>query len=166
MDHIFQQLWQLPCFYSHPKSLNIDLPKPDFMPVVVWMSLSIHASGKLMSLYNHCETTAYRAPLDESHSLTTQTRRKVRQRRKEISWDKHRDKNSTIPSQGSPGEAICICLWSINAPLGKCGACPLKNAHWFVLFKATKKGTPQQLGVKPPIIWGHCIAWQWSWLLY
>jgi len=44
-------------FTPTPKSLNIDLPRPDFMPVVVWMSLSIHASGKCMSLYNHCEIT-------------------------------------------------------------------------------------------------------------
>ena len=42
---------------THPKSNKPDLSKWGFMPVVVWMSPSIHDTVKFMSLHNHCEAT-------------------------------------------------------------------------------------------------------------
>ena len=45
----------VPRFSEIPKSENLDLWKLGSMSVIIWMSRSIHDSGKFMSLYNHCE---------------------------------------------------------------------------------------------------------------
>jgi len=40
-----------------PQIQNQGLSKPDFTPVVVWVSSSIHDKDKVKSLHNHCEAT-------------------------------------------------------------------------------------------------------------
>ena len=42
-------------FPKVPKPQNIDLSKPGFMPVMVWISPPIPDSGKYVSLYKHYE---------------------------------------------------------------------------------------------------------------
>jgi len=45
-----------------PESQHIDLSKPRFKLVVIWLESSIAAGDKLVSLYNHCEAIEQRLP--------------------------------------------------------------------------------------------------------